>query len=71
MNIRSHVETLRQRLSVCRATREEIAVATGLLSPSWVSKFAAGRMRNPRVDSLIALERALDALEHQVTAEAA
>jgi transcriptional regulator with XRE-family HTH domain len=63
MNLHSHVEALKMRLAECPATREEIAAATGLLSASWVSKFASGRMRNPRLDSLVALELALSHFE--------
>jgi transcriptional regulator with XRE-family HTH domain len=62
MEIRMHIDTLRERLRSCAATREQIAAATGgSLSSSWVSKFASGRMRNPRVESLIALEQAINA----------
>jgi transcriptional regulator with XRE-family HTH domain len=68
MNIQSHVEALKVRLSECPATREEIAAATGLLSASWVSKFASGRMRNPRVDSLVALDTALSHFERREAA---
>jgi transcriptional regulator with XRE-family HTH domain len=61
MDIQEHIETLRARLRDSRLTREQVAAATGgALSASWVSKFASGRMRNPRVDSLMALERAID-----------
>jgi hypothetical protein len=64
MNIETHVETLRQRLLSCPATRQQVSAATdGELSASWVSKFAAGRMANPRVDSLVALDRALSQFE--------
>ena len=68
MNIRTHVDALRSRLSECQATREEIAAATGLLSASWVSKFASGRMKNPRVDSLVALDLALSSFERREAA---
>jgi len=47
-------------------TRDQIAAATGgALSSSWVSKFASGRMRNPRLDSLIALDQALRACDEK------
>jgi transcriptional regulator with XRE-family HTH domain len=60
MDIQNHVESLRAQLKTCPLTRDQIAAATGgALSSSWVSKFASGRMRNPRVDSLLALERAI------------
>jgi transcriptional regulator with XRE-family HTH domain len=69
MNIPEHIDALRAKLQRCPMTREQVARATGgTLSASWVSKFASGRMRNPRMDSLLALERALDS--HQ-TDEAA
>jgi hypothetical protein len=61
MDIQAHIELLRERLQSSGMTRDQIAAATGgALSASWVSKFASGRMRNPRVDSLLALERAID-----------
>jgi hypothetical protein len=64
MNIHEHVDLLRQRLRACHATHEQVAAKTdGVVSASWVAKFAVGRMRNPRVDSLVALSSALDRLE--------
>jgi len=60
MNIQSYIDDLRHRLRECPASRDQIALATaGVVSPSWVNKFAAGRMNNPRVDSLVALDQAL------------
>ena len=35
----------------------------GAISDSWISKFAEGKMPNPRIGSLIALEQAMDELE--------
>ena len=64
MDIQAHVTTLRQRLAACRATNATLAAASdGVLSESWISKFRSGRMANPRVDTLMALETALDACE--------
>ncbi|MFZ1538877.1 MAG: hypothetical protein WAT23_16030 [Chromatiaceae bacterium] len=64
MNLQAHIEALRTRVRDCHATRDQIALATnGVVSSSWVSKFASGKMRNPRADSLVALDLALDALE--------
>jgi transcriptional regulator with XRE-family HTH domain len=61
MDIQAHIESLRERLQSSGMTRDQIAAATGgALSASWVSKFASGKMRNPRVDSLVALERAIN-----------
>ncbi|MBP8282887.1 MAG: hypothetical protein KAX46_03085 [Chromatiaceae bacterium] len=60
MNIQGYIDDLRHRLRECPASRDQIALATdGVISPSWVNKFAAGRMNNPRMDSLVALEQAL------------
>lgn len=60
MDICDYIETLRARLAESTLTREQISAASGnALSVSWISKFAAGRMRNPRVESLLSLERAL------------
>jgi hypothetical protein len=60
MNIQTYLDDLRSRVRECPASRDKIALATGgAVSPSWVNKFAAGRMRNPRVDSLVALDQAL------------
>lgn len=59
----AHIASLRSRLADCRLTREQLAaLSQGDFSASWLSKFAAGRMRNPRASTLIALERALDQL---------
>lgn len=60
MNIQAYLDELRARVRACPASRDQIALATGgAISPSWVQKFAVGRMRNPRVDSLVALDQAL------------
>ena len=68
MNIQDHVENLRRRVKECPATYDEIAAATnGVVSSSWVAKFSAGRMKNPRVDSLLALENALASKEADAT----
>lgn len=68
MDIEKHLKDLRERLALCRATRKQLAAETGgRISASWVSKFAAGRMTNPRVDTLLALEDALDRLEFRGT----
>ena len=72
MDIREHVDTLRTRLLRCTATRDQVAAAThGVLSSSWVSKFASGRMLNPRVESLVALDAALTEIEDSKEADAA
>jgi len=64
MDIDDYTETLRSRLAVCRLTREQLAAATGgRLSASWLSKFAAGHMTNPRIDSLKVLDLALRSCE--------
>ena len=64
MDIQAHIATLRRRLGACRATNATISEASGgVLSESWISKFRAGRMVNPRVDTLMALETALEACE--------
>jgi hypothetical protein len=64
MDIQAHIATLRRRLGACRATNATLAAASGgVLSESWISKFRAGRMANPRVDTLLALETALEACE--------
>ncbi|NCC40583.1 MAG: XRE family transcriptional regulator [Gammaproteobacteria bacterium] len=61
MDICAHIESLRERLQASNMTRDQVAAATnGALSASWVSKFASGKMRNPRIDSLLALERAIE-----------
>lgn len=60
MNIQAYLDELRARVRECPTSRDQLALATqGALSPSWINKFAAGRMRNPRVDSLVALDQAL------------
>lgn len=62
MEIEHYIATLRDRLADCPMTRDQLAEASGgALSASWLSKFAAGHMDNPRVGTLMALETALDA----------
>jgi hypothetical protein len=64
MNLQNHLGGLRERLLACRATNGTLAAASGgVLSESWISKFRAGHMVNPRVDTLMALETALEACE--------
>jgi transcriptional regulator with XRE-family HTH domain len=66
MDICAHIESLRERLRASNMTRDQVAAATnGALSASWVSKFASGKMRNPRMDSLLALERAMDSQQQK------
>jgi hypothetical protein len=65
MDIQEHVANLHRRLVACHATNAVLAQASdGILSESWISKFRAGRMANPRVDTLLALEKALCSCEH-------
>ena len=64
MNLQTHLAGLRGRLLACRATNATLAAASGgVLSESWISKFRAGHMANPRMDTLLALETALEACE--------
>lgn len=64
MDIPAYIECLKTRLRDCHATRDQVALATGgVVSASWVSKFASNKMRNPRVDSLIALDLAIQSFE--------
>ena len=61
MDLELYISTLRSRLEECGMTREQLAAASGgELSASWLSKFAAGHMANPRVGTLLALESALN-----------
>jgi hypothetical protein len=65
MDIQAHVANLHRRLGACRATNAVLSEESGgVLSESWISKFRAGRMANPRVDTLLALEKALCSCEH-------
>ena len=67
MDIDAYIETLRSRLADCDLTREQLArVAGGEVSASWLSKFAAGHMTNPRVDTLRSLDKALATCERRV-----
>ena len=60
MNMQTHLASLRDRLRACKATNAALSAASsGVLSKSWISKFRAGHMNNPRVDTLAALDRAL------------
>lgn len=64
MSIHTYVDVLHARLVACRATNAELAEAGNkAFSESWVSKFRARRMTNPRIDTLMALNDALDALD--------
>jgi transcriptional regulator with XRE-family HTH domain len=61
MNLQTYVTDLRSRLRETPVTQREIARLAGPeISFSWVNKFAAGALKNPSIDSLTALERALD-----------
>ena len=63
MNLETYVSDLRTRLREAPVTQREIARLAGPeISFSWVNKFATGALKNPSVSSLMALERALDAL---------
>lgn len=69
MNLQTYVTDLRSRLRESPVTQREIARLAGQeISFSWINKFATGALKNPSVDSLMALERALDQL---ATAKAA
>ena len=68
MDIKNHMEYLRNRLALCKGrpgtSRKRLAAQSGgVISDSWISKFAEGKMPNPRVGSLIALEQAMNDLE--------
>ena len=64
MNIQNYVGGLRRRLLACSATNSALVVASGgRLSESWISKFRAGHLTNPRVDTLVALDQALRSCE--------
>lgn len=64
MNIQAQINILRTRLRTCQATNAALSeAAAGELSPSWISKFRSGHLHNPRVDTLVALDRALNACE--------
>lgn len=68
MNISEHVERLRVRVKSRTTSAKAIADATlGILSESWVYKFADGRMKNPRLKSLVALDQALTKIETSLT----
>lgn len=60
MNLEAYLLELRSRLKDCHASQAEIAAASGgELSLSWVSKFNIGRLHNPGIRSLDALDKAL------------
>lgn len=68
MELYTHIEYLRTRLALCKGrpetSRKRLAAQTGgVISDSWISKFAEGKMPNPQVGSLIALEKAMNDLE--------
>jgi hypothetical protein len=64
MSIHAYIDDIRQRLIACHATNAMVVEASGgVFSESWVSKFRSGRMKNPRVETLSALDGALSTLE--------
>jgi hypothetical protein len=66
--IHTYIHRLRARLLACHATNQQLVEAGGgAFSPSWVSKFRAGRMANPRYETLLALDDALTALAQRGT----
>lgn len=72
MDIQCYIPTLISRLKACPATNSQLAdAANGVVSPSWISKFRSGRMRNPQVGSIAALITAMEQFEdHPVQADA-
>ena len=54
-----YIEQLRSQLRACRGSLPSISRSSGL-SYSWLTKFYAGKMRNPTIGSLERLKRALD-----------
>lgn len=65
MNMQAHLSMLRNRLRACKATNAALSAASaGVLSESWISKFRAGHLNNPRLETLIALDAALEVCEH-------
>ena len=63
MNLETYVSDLRSRLREAPVTQRDISRLAGPeISFSWINKFATGALKNPSVGSLLALERALDAL---------
>lgn len=72
MNMQAHLETLRSRVKACPATQDELTSAgDGAFSSSWLNKFACGKMKNPRINSLDALDAALAKVEKSTTLRAA
>jgi predicted transcriptional regulator len=69
MTIQFDINTLRERLIAQRGRFPEIA-KNAQVSHSWLSKFAAGKMRDPRIGSIERLVRALNAIDESNAAEA-
>lgn len=66
MEIDTYIKQLRRRLARCPLTRDQLAERTGGdLSASWLSKFAAGVMDNPRAETLKSLDAALTHCERE------
>lgn len=64
MDLIAHKDRLRARLLASRVHRMDLANASGgVISYSWLSKFANGWRDNPTITTLTALERVLDELE--------
>lgn len=62
MHLTTYVAQLRARLRQSPATYHAIAARSGgVLSHSWVAKFASGHRNNPSINSLLALDAALQA----------
>jgi len=68
MDIQFDIEGLRARLIAQRGRFPEIA-KTAQVSHSWLSKFAAGKMRDPRIGSIERLVGALNAIDESKSAE--
>jgi len=62
MNAQKFTSDLRARLAQQRGRYGDIAERSGL-STSWLSKFSSGVKNNPKLSTIVALERALDQVE--------
>jgi len=61
MDLQNHIDALRTAVASSGVTHAGLAdLSGGVLTHSWVSKFARGVMHNPQAKSLIALSDALD-----------
>ena len=71
MDIHAYLGDLQERTQAARGHyRDLLDLMNHAVSYSWISGFACGRLNNPRINALIALDRALERLRLRTLREA-